>query len=144
MCLTFFLLSVCFTDSFSFVLFFFNDTATTEIYTLSLHDALPIGNATIIPPSRLPWAGPAPPRCSEDRKSTRLNSSHEWISYAVFCLKKKIDVPRFPGKPRYSCVRRNRSPAASGPRIAGADSVSFSFPPQPPRSILFPYTTLFR
>src|SRR5476649_2988857 len=68
--------------------FFFNDTATTEIYTLSLHDALPIwvapqaataisapkGNNTVNPP---------------DRKSTRLNSSHTVISYAVFCLKKK-------------------------------------------------------
>src|SRR2546430_7503944 len=73
--------------------FFFNDTATTEIYTLSLHDALPI------------WANGA--RRNEfgfgdgqtfnedvggftlDRKSTRLNSSHSQISYAVFCLKKK-------------------------------------------------------
>src|SRR6266536_4545379 len=66
--------------------FFFNDTATTEIYTLSLHDALPISPA----PAR--WAfqlPPAPPRTRRDRKSTRLNSSHEWISYAVFCLKKK-------------------------------------------------------
>src|SRR6266849_10071010 len=67
--------------------FFFNDTATTEIYTLSLHDALPISAA----------GGPAgrPAGCGHggrrrgDRKSTRLNSSHEWISYAVFCLKKK-------------------------------------------------------
>src|SRR6266849_6535296 len=68
--------------------FFFNDTATTEIYTLSLHDALPIST----PSSGVrcarnrsrPWRGGC-----EDRKSTRLNSSHEWISYAVFCLKKK-------------------------------------------------------
>src|SRR5688572_31534930 len=97
-----------FTSTFSF--FFFNDTATTEIYTLSLHDALPIS--------------PQTPRCSEkglpvnrhtssarttrrgllrsmcsnvagsspaDRKSTRLNSSHSQISYAVFCLKKKTN-----------------------------------------------------
>src|SRR5436853_7597158 len=68
--------------------FFFNDTATTEIYTLSLHDALPISAGT--PPRR---AGPSPPprspRSSRDRKSTRLNSSHLGISYAVFCLKKK-------------------------------------------------------
>src|SRR2546430_3587109 len=75
--------------------FFFNDTATTEIYTLSLHDALPICQG---PPG---WqAGglgpPAQPRHSdppcldcEDPKSTRLNSSHSQISYAVFCLKKK-------------------------------------------------------
>src|SRR5258708_25837526 len=81
--------------------FFFNDTATTEIYTLSLHDALPICN----------WGGRAAygalrvDRCGRrrlcdarwrmpavdqrDRKSTRLNSSHQIISYAVFCLKKK-------------------------------------------------------
>src|SRR3712207_8400558 len=91
--------------------FFFNDTATTEIYTLSLHDALPI--------SRQEWRdgtgteasqhdvhgdgeGALPvdaraqaartdgrERAAQDRKSTRLNSSHANISYAVFCLKKK-------------------------------------------------------
>src|SRR5258708_26614257 len=69
--------------------FFFNDTATTEIYTLSLHDALPISRA----PSgwqRTATSSPASPRrCTGDRKSTRLNSSHQIISYAVFCLKKK-------------------------------------------------------
>src|SRR2546427_3201531 len=85
-----------------FFVFFFNDTATTEIYTLSLHDALPI--------SRRGWrwrrararpvqGAPAAPRPRArvrapalrhvDRKSTRLNSSHSQISYAVFCLKKK-------------------------------------------------------
>src|SRR6267142_6225391 len=80
----FFILS--FFISILFFFFFFNDTATTEIYTLSLHDALPIG----------PWARHAlPPRNPpvivrrSDRKSTRLNSSHMSISYAVFCLKKK-------------------------------------------------------
>src|SRR2546428_9730023 len=70
--------------------FFFNDTATTEIYTLSLHDALPISRT--IPPSMsgLPTCetGFALQR-HRDRKSTRLNSSHDQISYAVFCLKKK-------------------------------------------------------
>src|SRR2546422_2731781 len=83
--------------------FFFNDTATTEIYTLSLHDALPIS----VPPGRVEEGtgrhrvrnadGVDPVRChlrkvafNEDRKSTRLNSSHGYISYAVFCLKKKI------------------------------------------------------
>src|SRR5204863_1491930 len=83
--------------------FFFNDPATTEIYTLSLHDALPIclrsngGSAVVNRLARalalvllavagLSAAGPAP----SDRKSTRLNSSHVEISYAVFCLKKKI------------------------------------------------------
>src|SRR5258708_24000421 len=75
--------------------FFFNDTATTEIYTLSLHDALPI----FVRLARVLPAG-APPhlprerhtghtRDGIDRKSTRLNSSHQIISYAVFCLKKK-------------------------------------------------------
>src|SRR5689334_25061720 len=84
--------------------FFFNDTATTEIYTLSLHDALPIcavGRDLIFATrSRVPT--PCCPHacqhndtiydtagCVEDRKSTRLNSSHSSISYAVFCLKKK-------------------------------------------------------
>src|SRR2546430_17082259 len=71
--------------------FFFNDTATTEIYTLSLHDALPISPARR-PRAQTPWRG-FPRRCAppgpRDRKSTRLNSSHSQISYAVFCLKKK-------------------------------------------------------
>src|SRR5256885_9916051 len=97
------------------MLFFFNDTATTEIYTLSLHDALPIS-------ARVPGGGGRGERTSAgapvgdsyrnattthavfrclviasiDRKSTRLNSSHLVISYAVFCLKKKtlIRCPR--------------------------------------------------
>src|SRR3712207_6961780 len=82
--------------------FFFNDTATTEIYTLSLHDALPIWLPVRSPsswntPIRLarsmhawPRTTPAPCGCwKKDRKSTRLNSSHANISYAVFCLKKK-------------------------------------------------------
>src|SRR6266496_5838690 len=71
--------------------FFFNDTATTEIYTLSLHDALPI--------YRAPWCKGygcrRQPACSIDRKSTRLNSSHVEISYAVFCLKKKKKKSKF-------------------------------------------------
>src|SRR2546430_17716587 len=81
--------------------FFFNDTATTEIYTLFLHDALPISvtpgevAATIYQGLGLDphheLAGPQnrPLPLVEDRKSTRLNSSHSQISYAVFCLKKK-------------------------------------------------------
>src|SRR5216683_3953892 len=72
--------------------FFFNDTATTEIYTLSLHDALPIsGSGSLVAArSRLGRASARArlPR-ARDRKSTRLNSSHDQISYAVFCLKKK-------------------------------------------------------
>src|SRR2546430_12453659 len=88
----------------SFLLFFFNDTATTEIYTLSLHDALPICLHVAVPvgddhaepliildflrPENA--VGVARPRERQvDRKSTRLNSSHSQISYAVFCLKKK-------------------------------------------------------
>src|SRR3989442_15045137 len=82
-----------------FTFFFFNDTATTEIYTLSLHDALPIyphsgvscGRMGLCPlcPARSRWS-----RSTLDRKSTRLNSSHVRISYAVFCLKKKKVVNR--------------------------------------------------
>src|SRR5439155_25174000 len=80
--------------------FFFNDPATTEIYTLSLHDALPIFDPRICcanddrghRPAARP-IGPAPATnglvAGGDRKSTRLNSSHVAISYAVFCLKKK-------------------------------------------------------
>src|SRR5476649_3035575 len=67
--------------------FFFNDTATTEIYTLSLHDALPILCDLRRARYRPRLSGGAPLR--GDRKSTRLNSSHTVISYAVFCLKKK-------------------------------------------------------
>src|SRR3712207_7654911 len=95
--------------------FFFNDTATTEIYTLSLHDALPIcaaaagpteGDRAPLPGRRELRAGGQPgpgdrvrpehracradgADAGRDRKSTRLNSSHANISYAVFCLKKK-------------------------------------------------------
>src|SRR5256885_13737984 len=76
---------------FIFYFFFFNDTATTEIYTLSLHDALPIlriGQRLL----SLAQLAAQPRRFINfirDRKSTRLNSSHLVISYAVFCLKKK-------------------------------------------------------
>src|SRR2546429_4779680 len=79
--------------------FFFNDTATTEIYTLSLHDALPICGMNMRLAAALTLAcgssvfGPLPPgSMTPDRKSTRLNSSHGYISYAVFCLKKKKRV----------------------------------------------------
>src|SRR3712207_7452120 len=93
------------------VFFFFNDTATTEIYTLSLHDALPISlvRARMLPnlavhdvlPAAAVVTAPAKRgvddsrvSASRDRKSTRLNSSHANISYAVFCLKKKKFHPR--------------------------------------------------
>src|SRR5256885_16295155 len=85
-----------------FFFFFFNDTATTEIYTLSLHDALPISPLGVVQhdvvdtepeqPGKDEQQELAPSRADirpQDRKSTRLNSSHLVISYAVFCLKKK-------------------------------------------------------
>src|SRR5260221_10400624 len=76
-----------------FFFFFFNDTATTEIYTLSLHDALPIcdGHLHIQQPRARQHGARAVHALGHmaDRKSTRLNSSHTVISYAVFCLKKK-------------------------------------------------------
>src|SRR6266566_5611036 len=83
-----------FAFSFFVFFFFFNDTATTEIYTFSLHDALPICS-TPWPASTCPTRGTSRParRASTDRKSTRLNSSHLVISYAVFCLKKKKKIP---------------------------------------------------
>src|SRR2546430_11304054 len=90
--------------------FFFNDTATTEIYTLSLHDALPIssqchergaGKRAAVRRNAAPAegdraarrraGGDQPHTGGQDRKSTRLNSSHSQISYAVFCLKKKTN-----------------------------------------------------
>src|SRR6266446_3666904 len=72
-------------------IFFFNDTPTTEIYTLSLHDALPILRRLQRGVQRpaVRDQGDVGTRPAEDRKSTRLNSSHLVISYAVFCLKKK-------------------------------------------------------
>src|SRR2546426_8359865 len=89
----------------STIFFFFNDTATTEIYTLSLHDALPILARDDSPDTQVSLAHVVGrqgrvrgrvsrhqgerPTCGRDRKSTRLNSSHLVISYAVFCLKKK-------------------------------------------------------
>src|SRR2546430_16941968 len=80
-----------------FFFFFFNDTAPTEIYTLSLHDALPICNSysdeilhrARLSPVRMTTSLSDEEIASQDRKSTRLNSSHSQISYAVFCLKKK-------------------------------------------------------
>src|SRR5690348_17640686 len=86
-----------------YVLFFFTHTATTEIYTLSLHDALPIyGVHSVVRELTFNhdalvdvglniwrWTCKYPTKNLEDRKSTRLNSSHPSISYAVFCLKKK-------------------------------------------------------
>src|SRR2546429_7051884 len=104
----------------SVVFFFFNDTATTEIYTLSLHDALPISDFRVqfvereeapvaqlgqhepldnqnrdLDLSFVAWlAHPRRQHHEADRKSTRLNSSHGYISYAVSCLKKKTNATR--------------------------------------------------
>src|SRR2546427_12778693 len=84
-----------------YIFFFFNDTATTEIYTLSLHDALPIWRyrfalqtvghlfCHLFGHFCTRYSGLAITSSTADRKSTRLNSSHSQISYAVFCLKKK-------------------------------------------------------
>src|SRR5690349_23145103 len=88
-------------DYLFFFFFFFNDTATTEIYTLSLHDALPIylyRNWVIdaferdMPYDQFIREQLAGDLLAKDRKSTRLNSSHVEISYAVFCLKKKKKI----------------------------------------------------
>src|SRR2546427_8722809 len=93
----------CYPTRLLILFFFFNDTATTEIYTLSLHDALPIydrRDAPVAADERDHFAQTRPDRGRgrprhvarqphRDRKSTRLNSSHSQISYAVFCLKKK-------------------------------------------------------
>src|SRR2546427_9309198 len=97
-------------------LFFFNDTATTEIYTLSLHDALPISLVVVerqaVAQGDVLLVEVAPrvghrlfPPAGQDRKSTRLNSSHSQISYAVFCLKKKKRT----GKDKEGAGRRQAS-----------------------------------
>src|SRR6266511_4888282 len=72
--------------------FFFNDTATTETYTLSLHDALPILYSCCSQPSHSRVAVGVRSLHRTDRKSTRLNSSHVKISYAGICLKKKNNM----------------------------------------------------
>src|SRR3712207_7874168 len=103
--------------------FFFNDTATTEIYTLSLHDALPILEHEHAFTAARAAAGAlgatvnvlhtAASRVGAlelgfvtegDRKSTRLNSSHANISYAVFCLKKKNNQPQYLSSPHLSLI----------------------------------------
>src|SRR5690348_7514206 len=148
--------TICHRYSYLF-LFSFNGTATTEIYTLSLHDALPISNS-ICSAGHRPSGRPRTPDCScaagttspcpaphrlrtsspprsrsfgQDRKSTRLNSSHPSISYAVFCLKKKKQTNK-------QCYLL---------RSVIDILTSFFFllmVRRPPRSTLFPYTTLFR
>src|SRR5256886_11610549 len=132
------------------IFFFFNDTATTEIYTLSLHDALPISRMiaqryrlnhheinveprvtdiiqdivaafdepfaddSVIPSYYVSQAAARFVKVALDRKSTRLNSSHSQISYAVFCLKKKnraiscTPFPNHPGQPTTISFTRRR------------------------------------
>src|SRR5258707_10051047 len=108
----------------AYFFFFFNDTATTEIYTLSLHDALPILRRPCLPPHPRRLGGPSrhqPQHRSlrqgaahrRDRKSTRLNSSHANISYAVFCLKKKNKAP-----PRQHSPPLPDTPCAQDPSAA--------------------------
>src|SRR5882757_11181460 len=95
--------------------FFFNDTATTEIYTLSLHDALPIyqgdavfGHPGVRDPNRR-WDALI------DRKSTRLNSSHANISYAVFCSKKKNSTSKTSMSIKKKKNKRHEQNNASNP-----------------------------
>src|SRR5476651_2656284 len=140
-----------------FLFFFFNDTATTEIYTLSLHDALPIFYLLF---QRLKEGRvkPGDTFTIRDRKSTRLNSSHANISYAVFCLKKKkkialMDIHQYVLRKVHEVIRTVKIKC-------GATSIGhpcgwaidcpiylfffFLMIRRPPRSTLFPYTTLFR
>src|SRR6266576_3617261 len=142
--------------------FFFNDPAPTEIYTLSLHDALPISGGHAGSADRpTPAATALPRRPARDRKSTRLNSSHVETSYAVFCLKKQKE--RWPRPCPYRSQRQTHhrdpyrpvAPCASSARLhivatePASDVISeslffFLMARRPPRSTLFPYTTLFR
>src|SRR2546426_123250 len=146
-------------------LFFFNDTATTEIYTLSLHDALPICVVGIGLPHDFRktddgrWVAVAvveehlvpdphlPHEVAGDRKSTRLNSSHLVISYAVFCLKKKKND----AKQHYAITNTTCPDSHVDALIIETYSTAyrlmiffFLMIRRPPRSTLFPYTTLFR
>src|SRR6266850_6911160 len=92
--------------------FFFNDTATTEIYTLSLHDALPIWLWAGVVKRATPHTQCHSFATQPDRKSTRLNSSHLVISYAVFCLKKK--------QTRASSTSRNTRRSTASPSSSAA------------------------
>src|SRR6266567_7503665 len=95
------------------LLFFFKDTATTEIYTLSLHDALPIRvrRSRATTPGGRPHRRSSAPACS-DRKSTRLNSSHSQNSYAVFCLTNKTTAIVMPAL--YAIIRLLAPPRFNG------------------------------
>src|SRR5260221_5338922 len=99
----------------AYFFFFFNDTATTEIYTLSLHDALPIWyfSSARLRSDMSFKACTVPSWRPRDRKSTRLNSSHTVISYAVFCLKKKRCERGGGSRPDTDAMARDYSSAAS-------------------------------
>src|SRR6266536_1573957 len=141
--------------------FFFNDTAPTEIYTLSLHDALPIWGG-------IQWGAavdgdrayfPVSDIRTPDRKSTRLNSSHEWTSYAVFGVKKKKDG-QWKIRLCIDTTELNKATIKDAEplpnfiiifdKLGGAvvytiiDIFFFFMIRRPPRSTLFPSTTLFR
>src|SRR5947208_6586605 len=85
--------AIAYSTSIHYLISLFNSTATTQIYTLSLHDALPILDDSMKRRGAFSvnalWNNRAAVLMGEDRNSTRLNSSHQIISYAVFCLKKK-------------------------------------------------------
>src|SRR5438132_7192932 len=107
----------CKFDRLLFFFFFFNDTATTEIYTLSLHDALPIlrimRKSRIAP--RRKWGKLSATTLVRDRKSTRLNSSHTVISYAVFCLKKKKQESQLTHENKKQQATTKQEPASVQP-----------------------------
>src|SRR6266542_1376872 len=135
------------------MVFFFTDTATTEIYTLSLHDALPICVDVFEVATPCRAHGHAPLLLlDEDRKSTRLNSSHGSISYDVFCLKKKkrninIKLERkhyIHSQVQISYVLRFFLSQSSFTNSIEKICFFFLMIRRPPRSTLFPYTTLFR
>src|SRR6202034_226185 len=139
------------------VFFFFNDTATTEIYTLSLHDALPIlaaRNACNSARASCQDSWSAAHREQLDRKSTRLNSSHSSISYAVFCLKKYEKRRPEPIDYLYMItsmghVHKELNEDAKCHTLSGTylttaqNRIFFLWTGDPPRPPLFPYTALF-
>src|SRR6266540_4014163 len=155
----FMFLFIFITYFFFFFLFFFNDPATTEIYTLSLHDALPLRQSVDghdgLPSLAIdPTLGARTERL--DRKSTRLNSSHITNSDAVSCLKKKNipehgqgriphrdDLCRAPSRLGLVLGGRRRSRWRRRPRRDPQPFFFFRIL-RPPRFTLFPYTTLFR
>src|SRR5215468_5638212 len=141
--------------------FFFNDAATTEIYTLSLHDALPIAIASMACRrcATAMYISCEPLVCGRDRKSTRLNSSHITLSYAVFCLKKKNHEQRPRGLDQQRVQRlrvlqrperhrvvdvKTRGRQQDHVRQFRSQDFFFLMKRRPPKSPLFPSTTLFR